>query len=114
MSASKGLESDIELGAIAAPVATPAWQRALLLLLGLVAAVAPIFVLESFHLFQLTMAVIMALAVLGLNVVSGYNGQISLGHGAFFAVGAYITAILMSHWDWSFWATLPFLSLIHI
>ncbi|WP_431267776.1 branched-chain amino acid ABC transporter permease [Dankookia sp. P2] len=64
--------------------------------------------LESFHLFQLTMAVIMALAVLGLNIVSGYNGQISLGHGAFFAVGAYITAILMSHWDWSFWATLPF------
>jgi branched-chain amino acid transport system permease protein len=108
MSASKGLESEIELGAIAAPAATPAWQRALLVLLGLVVAIAPMFVLESFHLFQLTMAVIMALAVLGLNIVSGYNGQISLGHGAFFAVGAYITAILMSHWDWSFWATLPF------
>ena len=108
MSASKGLESEVELGAIAAPAATPAWQRALLVLLGLVVAIAPIFVLESFHLFQLTMAVIMALAVLGLNIVSGYNGQISLGHGAFFAVGAYITAILMSHWDWSFWATLPF------
>ena len=53
------------------------------------------------------MAVIMALAVLGLNVVTGYNGQISLGHGAFYAVGAYATAILMSHGNWPFWATLP-------
>ena len=83
------------------------WQRGALVLLGLAAALAPIFVLESFQLFQLTMAVIMALAVLGLNIVTGYNGQISLGHGAFYAVGAYCTAILMSHGDWSFWATLP-------
>ncbi|CAA9286275.1 MAG: Branched-chain amino acid transport system permease protein LivM [uncultured Acetobacteraceae bacterium] len=83
------------------------WQRGALVLLGLAAALAPIFVLESFQLFQLTMAVIMALAVLGLNIVTGYNGQISLGHGAFYAVGAYATAILMSHGDWSFWATLP-------
>jgi branched-chain amino acid transport system permease protein len=83
------------------------WQRGALLLLGSAAALAPIFLLESFQLFQLTMAVVMALAVLGLNIVTGYNGQISLGHGAFYAVGAYATAILMSHGDWSFWATLP-------
>jgi len=83
------------------------WRVAVLVLCGAALAVLPIFLLESFHLFQLTMAVIMALAVLGLNIVTGYNGQISLGHGAFFAVGAYVTAILMSHLDWSFWATLP-------
>jgi len=88
-----------------------AW-RALLVALGILAALAPALVLESFQLFQLTMAVIMALAVLGLNIVTGYNGQISLGHGAFFAVGAYVTAILMSHFDWSFWATLPLSALI--
>jgi branched-chain amino acid transport system permease protein len=87
---------------------TPGWQRGLLVIGGLALVLAPLWVLESFHLFQLTMAVIMALAVLGLNIVSGYNGQISLGHGAFYAVGAYVTAILMSHFDWSFWATLPF------
>lgn len=74
---------------------------------GLALALVPIWALESFHLFQLTLAVIMALAVLGLNIVTGYNGQISLGHGAFFAVGAYATAIPMSLMDWSFWATLP-------
>lgn len=84
----------------------PAW-RVLFGVAGLALALAPIWVLESFQLFQLTMAVVMALAVLGLNIVSGYNGQVSLGHGAFFAVGAYVTAILMSHLDWSFWATLP-------
>jgi branched-chain amino acid transport system permease protein len=90
-----------------APAGSRAW-RAVLLVGGIAAAVAPVWLLESFQLFQLTMAVIMALAVLGLNIVSGYNGQISLGHGAFYAVGAYVTAILMSHFDWSFWATLPF------
>jgi branched-chain amino acid transport system permease protein len=96
----------------AAAAGTPAWQQVLLLLAGIAVALAPLWLLESFHLFQLTMAVIMALAVLGLNIVSGYNGQISLGHGAFFAVGAYTTAILMSHFDWSFWATLPFSAVI--
>ena len=96
----------LPLSLASARPATPAWQRVALVLAGVALAVAPLFLLESFHLFQLTMAVIMALAVLGLNIVSGYNGQISLGHGAFFAVGAYVTAILMSHLDWSFWATL--------
>ena len=86
--------------------------RFLLVVLGLAAALAPLWVLESFHLFQLTMAVIMALAVLGLNIVTGYNGQISLGHGAFFAIGAYVTSILMAQADWSFYATLPFAAAI--
>ncbi|RAI60582.1 branched-chain amino acid ABC transporter permease [Roseicella frigidaeris] len=107
MSASKGLHPEAAIGPIAVPAATPAWRRGLYLLVGIAVALAPLVLLESFHLFQLTMAVIMALAVLGLNIVCGYNGQISLGHGAFFAVGAYATAILMSHFDWSFWATLP-------
>jgi len=90
------------------PAGASAAQRTLLALLALAALLAPLWLLESFHLFQLTMAVIMALAVLGLNIVTGYNGQISLGHGAFFAIGAYVTAILMAQADWSFYATLPF------
>jgi len=79
----------------------------LLVLLGLVGAVALTFLLSNYHLFQLTMVVVYAIAVLGLNLVTGYNGQISLGHGAFYAVGAYITAILMSNYDVPYWATLP-------
>jgi branched-chain amino acid transport system permease protein len=42
------------------------------------------FVLSNYRVFQLTMALIYAIALLGLNMLTGYNGQISLGHGAFY------------------------------
>ncbi len=74
----------------------------------LVAAAASLAVVVSdYRLFQLTMVVIYAVAILGLALVTGFNGQISLGHGAFYAVGAYVTAILMSVYDVPYWATLP-------
>src|SRR6185503_16972686 len=44
---------------------------------------------------------------LGLNILTGYNGQISLGHGAFYALGAYCTAILMDKLGMPYWATVP-------
>jgi len=53
------------------------------------------------------MVIVYALAILGLGLVTGFNGQISLGHGAFYAVGAYVTAVLMSLYDVPYWATLP-------
>ena len=65
------------------------------------------FVLSDYRSFQLTQAVIYALVLLGLNILTGYNGQISLGHGAFFAIGAYTAAILMDRWGVPYWATLP-------
>jgi branched-chain amino acid transport system permease protein len=52
-------------------------------------------------------AIYYAVAAIGLNLLTGYNGQISIGHGAFFGVGAYTTAILMENNGWSFLATLP-------
>jgi len=73
----------------------------------LVAATGAAFVFSDYHLFQLTMVVVYALAILGLAIVTGFNGQISLGHGAFYAIGAYVTAILMAHYDVPYWATLP-------
>jgi len=51
--------------------------------------------------------VVYAIAILGLSLLIGFNGQISLGHGAFFAIGAYTTAILMASFDVPYWATLP-------
>ena len=45
--------------------------------------------------FQLTLVLVYAIALLGLNILTGYNGQISLGHGAFYAIGAYVAAIMM-------------------
>ena len=65
------------------------------------------FVCTDYRLFQLTLLVAYALAILGLNIVTGFNGQISLGHGAFYAIGAYVTAILMDKYDVPYWATLP-------
>ncbi len=69
--------------------------------------IAPAFVLSGYHLFQTTMLAVYALAILGLDLVTGTTGQVSLGHGAFYAIGAYVTAILMASFNWPYWATLP-------
>src|SRR5690606_3065280 len=53
------------------------------------------------------LVLIYAIAVLGLNILTGYNGQISLGHGAFYAIGAYVAAILMDCYAVPYWGTLP-------
>ncbi|NUO98650.1 MAG: branched-chain amino acid ABC transporter permease [Nonomuraea sp.] len=65
------------------------------------------FQLVPFHVFQLTMVMIYAVALLGLNLLVGHAGQISLGHGAFFAVGAYAAAIMLDRWDTPYPLTLP-------
>lgn len=65
------------------------------------------FAISDYHIFQLTMVVIYSIALLGLNLLIGFNGQISLGHGAFFAVGAYTAAILLQRTGIPFWATVP-------
>jgi branched-chain amino acid transport system permease protein len=80
------------------------WIVAVLVLL---AAIVPVAWFTDYHLFQLTMVVVYAIAILGLSLMTGFNGQISLGHGAFYAIGAYTTAILMSSWNVPYWATLP-------
>ena len=72
------------------------WLVAILVVL---AAVVPVMGASDYHLFQLTMVIVYGIAILGLSLLIGFNGQISLGHGAFYAIGAYTTAILMSTWD---------------
>lgn len=76
------------------------------------AAIVPTALFSGYHLFQMTMVVVYAIAILGLAILTGINGQISLGHGAFYAIGAYTTAILMSSWDVPYWATLPISALV--
>ena len=70
-------------------------------------AVALTWLVNGYHLFQLSMTIAYGCAILGLTVLTGINGQISLGHGAFYAVGAYMTAVLMSDYNWPYWATIP-------
>jgi branched-chain amino acid transport system permease protein len=83
-----------------------AWRWIGTLALIAVAAALP-FTLSKYHVFELTMVMIYAIAVLGLNILTGYNGQISLGHGGFFAAGAYTAAILMHRYGVPYWATVP-------
>lgn len=63
--------------------------------------------LSNFQLFQFTQVWIYAIALLGLNMLTGYNGQFSLGHGAFYAIGAYVAAIMMNEWGIGYGWTLP-------
>jgi branched-chain amino acid transport system permease protein len=48
-----------------------------------------------------------AMLGLGLNIVAGYAGLLDLGYAAFFAIGAYTSALLMVNFHWNFFATLP-------
>ncbi|MBU6457313.1 MAG: branched-chain amino acid ABC transporter permease [Bradyrhizobium sp.] len=76
-----------------------------LALLGLLALV-PLFA-KNFIIFQMTTLLIYALAVLALNILTGGSGQFSLGQSAFYAVGAYSSAILMEHANINYALTLP-------
>jgi branched-chain amino acid transport system permease protein len=54
----------------------------------------------------LSQAIYLALAAQGLNLLTGFNGQVSIGHGAFFGVGAFTTGILMTEYGWYFEPTM--------
>ena len=95
----------IEPGAIPGPSAAP-WRLAALAVFAAIALTVP-FALSDYRIFLATMTLITAIAVLGLNILVGYSGQLSLGHGALYALGAYVTAILMEHGGFPWRATLP-------
>jgi branched-chain amino acid transport system permease protein len=65
------------------------------------------FLVKNYRVFQFNLVLVYAVAILGLNILTGFNGQISLGHGAFYAFGAYTAAILMDKVGVPYWATLP-------
>jgi branched-chain amino acid transport system permease protein len=62
---------------------------------------------KNFIIFQMTMLLIYGIAVLALNILTGGSGQFSLGQSAFYAIGAYTSAILMEHFDVNYALTLP-------
>jgi branched-chain amino acid transport system permease protein len=77
-----------------------------LLMLGLPSAIT------SFQSSQWTLVLIFTIAIIGLNVLVGYSGQISLGHGAFMALGAYTTAILVSRYHVNYLLTIPIAGMV--
>jgi branched-chain amino acid transport system permease protein len=60
----------------------------------------------TYRTFQGSMIAMWVIVALGLNILTGYNGQISLGHSAFVAIGGYTAAILMVDYGWPFWTTI--------
>ncbi len=89
-----------------APATRNPWKGVFVFLLIAAAAVLP-FLVSDYRTFQFTQALVYAIVLLGLNILTGYNGQISLGHGAFYAIGAYTAAILMDKFGVPYWATIP-------
>ena len=63
--------------------------------------------LNAFRDFQMAEIAVYVVAIAGLSLLIGLSGQISLGHGAFMAVGAYAAALLMLHLNWPLWAVFP-------
>ena len=73
--------------------------------------VVPLFV-KNFIIFQMTMLLIYGVAVLALNILTGGSGQFSLGQSAFYAIGAYTSAILMETFNVNYALTLPIAGII--
>jgi branched-chain amino acid transport system permease protein len=93
------------LAGLAGPAIACGRRLALPALLAL--ALALPFLVSDYRLFQLTLALIYAIALLGLNILIGFNGQFSLGHGAFYALGAYTAAVMIDRWGISYAWTIP-------
>ncbi|MFZ1726444.1 MAG: branched-chain amino acid ABC transporter ATP-binding protein/permease [Albidovulum sp.] len=70
-------------------------------------AVGAIFLANGYQLYILSLVGLTAIVGIGLNVLLGMSGQISLGHVGFYAIGAYTVAILTANHGWSFWLALP-------
>ncbi len=91
----------------------PAFPKKLIWVLLALAVFVPLLhplfpdTVSDYRLFLVSTMIIAAIAVLGLNLLTGFNGQISLGHGAFYAVGAYTAAVLMDHLSMPYWLTVP-------
>ena len=91
-----------------------AWRAALFVVLAVIAWQLPNHVSE-FRLIEFASVGIYFIAIFGLNIVTGYSGQISLGHGAFMAIGGYTTAMLIVHhpfFHWNELVTLPVAGLV--
>ncbi len=90
------------------------WLIVLIVLAFVVPLLRPVLpdVISNYRLFLVSTMMIASIAVLGLNLLTGFNGQISLGHSAFYAVGAYTAAILMDKLDMPYYATLPIAAMV--
>ena len=79
---------------------------------GLVVLIGIPLLTDTFTTFEFATVGIFVIALMGLNVLTGYSGQISLGNGAFMAIGGYTTALMTHHLGISYWLTIPIAALV--
>jgi branched-chain amino acid transport system permease protein len=82
------------------------YQRVLVALIMLALVCFPIFA-GNYLLHLLNLSLLATIAAVGLNLLTGYCGQVSLGHASFIAIGAFTTAILAQRYHAPFWLTIP-------
>ncbi|MDN4984314.1 branched-chain amino acid ABC transporter permease [Bradyrhizobium sp. WYCCWR 13022] len=104
-----------EVAAVAAPsenrsthVSSGQWHTAIVL--GLLIGV-PV-VATGFVTFQMTMLLVYAIALIGLNILTGFTGQFSLGQNAFFAIGGYTSVILIEHLHVHYLLSIPIAGIV--
>lgn len=74
---------------------------------GLLAFIAIPNFTDTYQTFEFALVAAFAIAIVGLNILTGYSGQISLGNGAFIAIGSYATALLVARAHWPYLLTIP-------
>lgn len=92
---------------VKARLSTVPLSNGILGVIGLVVLVGIPLTTDSFQTFQFAQVAAFVIAIIGLNLLIGYNGQISLGNGAFMAIGGYTTALLVKRLDVPYLITIP-------
>ncbi len=83
-------------------------MKKLLPILGVILlALLPVFITSSYYLPLITTIIIYAILILGLDIVFGYTGEVSIGHAALFGIGAYTAGLLSIHFELGFWWAIP-------
>ncbi|MFH1350599.1 MAG: branched-chain amino acid ABC transporter permease [Pseudomonadota bacterium] len=82
------------------------WVKVWLIIMFVLLVISPFF-LDRYQLSILNEMGIATIGAIGLNILIGYTGQISLGHGAFLAIGAYTSGLLTGHLGFNFFLSLP-------
>ena len=74
--------------------------------------VAAIVSADGYQVYIISLVGLTAMVGIGINILLGLTGQISLGHAGFYAIGAYVGAILTTTYEWSFWVALPLAGIV--
>jgi branched-chain amino acid transport system permease protein len=97
------------IGSVTPSLEGPRWNRTLVqgIGIGVLMLVLPFALGSPYHLHLAVLALLYVILTLGLNIVVGLAGLLDLGYIAFYAVGAYLYAILNTEFGWPFWVVLP-------